>query len=77
MFLCELDGYTPADGKVRGKPMLTLAELDTRLRTFLSDVYHRRDCAETKTPPAERWEANGFCRACPSRSNNWICCCSR
>jgi hypothetical protein len=23
-------------------------------------VYHRRDCAETKTPPAERWEANGF-----------------
>jgi putative transposase len=60
MFLCELDGYAPAGGGVRGKPRLTLAELDSRLRTFLLDVYHRRDCAETKTPPAERWEANGF-----------------
>jgi putative transposase len=26
----------------------------------LLDVYHRRKCAETKTPPAERWEASGF-----------------
>jgi putative transposase len=37
-----------------------LAELDVRLRTFLLDVYHRSESAETKTPPAERWEANGF-----------------
>ena len=51
--------HRPAAG-VRGKPTLTLAELDSRLRTFLLDVYHRRECAETKTPPAERWEANGF-----------------
>ena len=27
---------------------------------FCLDVYHRRECAETKTPPAERWEATGF-----------------
>ena len=60
MFLCELDGYAPAGGGMRGKPRLTLAELDNRLHTFLLDVYDRRDCAETKTPPAERWEANGF-----------------
>jgi hypothetical protein len=60
MFLCELDGYAPPGGGVRGKPTLTLAELDSRLRTFLLDVYHRRGCAETKTPPAERWDANGF-----------------
>ncbi len=60
MFLCELDGYAPPGGSVREEPTLTLAELDSRLRTFLLDVYHRRDCAETKTPPAERWEANGF-----------------
>jgi len=60
MFLCELDGYAPPGGGVRGKPTLTLAELDSRLRTFLLDVYHRRDCTETKTPPAERWEGNGF-----------------
>lgn len=60
MFLCELDGYAPAGGAVRGKPTLTLAEFDTRFRTFLLDVYHRHENAETKTPPAERWEANGF-----------------
>ena len=60
MFLCELDGYAPGGGGVRGKPTLTLAELDSRLRTFLLDMYQRRDCAETKTPPAARWEANGF-----------------
>jgi putative transposase len=60
MFLCELDGYAPPGGGVRGKPALTLAKLDSRLRTFLLDVYHRRECAETKTAPAERWETNGF-----------------
>jgi putative transposase len=60
MFLCELNGYTPATGAVRGKPTLTLAEFDTLFRAFLLDVYHRRENAETKTPPVERWEANGF-----------------
>jgi putative transposase len=60
MFLCELDGYAPAGGVVRGKPTLTLAEFDARFRAFLLDVYHRRENAETKMPPVERWEANGF-----------------
>jgi putative transposase len=60
MFLCELDGYAPAGIAVRGKPTLTLAELDVRLRSFFLDVYHRRECSETKVPPVERWEANGF-----------------
>ena len=60
MFLCELDGYAPAGGAVRGKPTLTLAEFDARFRAFLLDVYHRRENAETKMPPAERWQANGF-----------------
>ena len=45
---------------MRGKPTLTLAEFDARFRTFLLDVYHRRDMRETKIPPVERWEANGF-----------------
>jgi putative transposase len=31
-----------------------------RYSAFLLDVYHRRENAETKTPPTERWEANGF-----------------
>lgn len=60
MFLCELDGYAPAGGAVRGKPTLTLADFDAQFRSFLLDVYHRRECSETKMPPAERWEADGF-----------------
>jgi putative transposase len=60
MFLCELDGFAPAGGAVRGKPTLTLAEFDARFRAFLLDVYQRRENAETKMPPAERWQANGF-----------------
>src|SRR5580692_10556890 len=60
MLLCELDGYAPAGGAVRGKPTLTLAEFDTLFRAFLLDVYHRRANAGTKTPPVKRWEANGF-----------------
>ena len=60
MFFCELEGYAPAGGAARGKPMLTLVEFDTKFRDFLLDVYHRRAHAESKTPPAERWERNGF-----------------
>jgi len=60
MFLCELDGYALAGRGVRGKPTFTLAELDSRFRAFLLEIYHRRKCTETKMPPAERWEANGF-----------------
>src|SRR5262249_45013542 len=60
MFLCELAGYAPEGGAVRAKPTFTLAEFEARLRPFLLDVYHRRACAETKTPPVERWERNGF-----------------
>ena len=60
MFLCELPGYAPSGGGVRCKASLTLAELDAKFRSFLLDMYHRRDNAETKTPPIERWEANGF-----------------
>lgn len=65
MFLCELDGYAPAGAEMRGKPALTLAEFDARFRAFLSDVYHRRQNAETKVAPVERWEANGFLPSMP------------
>ena len=60
MFLCELDGYAPAGGAVRGVPRFTLAEFDVKFCAFLLDVYHRRENSETKMPPVERWEANGF-----------------
>ncbi len=59
MFLCELDGYVTG-GAMRGKPSLTLAAFDAHFRTFLLDVYHRRECSETKSLPAERWENKGF-----------------
>ena len=60
MFLCELEGYVPAGGAVRGKPTLTLGEFDTKFHGFLLDVYHSRANSETKMPPVERWEATGF-----------------
>lgn len=60
MFLCELDGYAPTGGAVRGKSTLTLAEFDIKFRDFLLDVYHRRENSETKMSPVERWEATGF-----------------
>ena len=60
MFLCELEGYAPEGGSVRGKPTLLLSEFEARFRVFLLDVYHRRKCAETGMPPAERWESKGF-----------------
>lgn len=61
MFLCELDGYAPGNGAgVRGRPALTLSQFDALFRTFLLDKYHRRECAETKMMPIDRWERDGF-----------------
>lgn len=75
MFLCEWDGYAPAGGAVRGKPALTLAELDARFRKFLLDVYHRREHTETKAPPTERWEGKGGSfHGCRTRWSSWTCC---
>jgi putative transposase len=60
MFLCELPGYLPPKSGMRGKPTLRLVDLDWLLRVFLVDVYHKRVHTETKSPPSERWEADGF-----------------
>lgn len=60
MLLCELPGYAPPQGPVRGTPQLTLGDLDTRLRAFLLNVYHARPHSETHVPPQQRWEAGGF-----------------
>ena len=66
MFLCELDGYCPEGGPVRGKPSLSLSEFDARFRVFLLDIYHRQNNAETKIPPIERWESKGFLPRMPA-----------
>jgi putative transposase len=60
MFLCDLPGYVPPEGGMRGKPTITLPELDHLLGAFFVEVYHRRSHTETKTSPSERWEAGGF-----------------
>ncbi len=60
MLLCELPGYAPPQGLVRGVPQLTLGDLDTRFRAFILDVYHVRPHSETQMPPQQRWEAGGF-----------------
>src|SRR5713101_5284917 len=59
LFLCHQPGYSPA-GSAPGRPVLTLPELDARLRTFLVDTYHRQPHSETGGPPQTRWEANDF-----------------
>jgi putative transposase len=53
MLLCQLEGYAPEGGAIRGKPSLTLEDFNDWFRSFLLDVYHRRDCVETKIPPVE------------------------
>ena len=42
MFLCDLPGYVPPKGGMRGKPAITLPELDRLLGAFFVEVYHRR-----------------------------------
>jgi len=58
MFLCTLPGYIKA-GAVRGRPELTVADLDRGFREFLRE-YHARPHSETKIPPQERWQHGGF-----------------
>ncbi len=59
LFLCRQPGYTPA-GSAPAKPVLTLPELDARLRTFLVETYHQQPHSETGVPPHRRWETNDF-----------------
>ena len=57
MFLCDLSGYTR---RSRRKPSLTLGQLEELFRTFLLEVYHRRENSEVRLAPSERWEEGGF-----------------
>jgi putative transposase len=58
-FLCHQPGYSPA-GAPTGRAVLTLPELDARLRTFLVETYNQRAHSETGVAPQVRWEADGF-----------------
>jgi putative transposase len=59
LFLCEQPGYT-LPGSAPAKPVLTLPELDARLRTFVVENYHQRTHSETGVSPQKRWEGDGF-----------------
>ena len=59
LFLCHQPGYTPP-GSSPARPVLSLPELDVRLRTFLVETYQQRVHSETGIAPAVRWEAGGF-----------------
>jgi putative transposase len=58
LFLCHQPGYTPP-GSAASKPVLTLPELDARLRAFLVETYHQQPHIETRAASQARWEANG------------------
>jgi putative transposase len=59
LFLCHQPGYSP-HGTPPAKPMLTLPELDARLRAFLVETYNQRAHSQTSVAPQARWEADGF-----------------
>jgi putative transposase len=59
LFLCTLPGYAPAGVSPTGT-LLTLSELDGRLRDFLLNDYYQRVHGETRMAPQARWEAGGF-----------------
>lgn len=59
LFLCTLPGYAPSGAPPKGS-LLTLPNLDRRLRDFLLDDYHQRMHSETRMAPQARWEAGGF-----------------
>jgi len=67
LFLATQPGYAP---KGAASPavttLLTLPELDARLRTFLVDDYHQRRHRETGMAPQARWDAGGFLPRLPA-----------
>jgi putative transposase len=59
LFLCHQPGFTPA-GSPPARPVLSLPELDARLRTFLVETYQQRVHSETGAAPEARWAMGGF-----------------
>lgn len=55
-----MPGYIGAGGVREKRQLLTLSELDQRLRTFLLDTYHERVHSETHQTPRQRWEQASF-----------------
>lgn len=59
LLLCQLPGFHHTQPE-RTAALLTLAEFDARLGSFLLETYHQRVHSETGMAPQARWEAAGF-----------------
>ncbi len=59
LLLQDTPGYAPK-GSTGVKAQLSLPAFEQRFRTWLLEDYHHRIHDETKSKPAERWEAGGF-----------------
>lgn len=66
LFLCTQPGYAPSGPSPHGAALLTLSQLDQRLRAFLIEDYHQRVHGETNQPPQARWDAGGFLPRLPA-----------
>jgi len=67
LFLCTQPGYAPAGSPIpMATQLMTLPDLDTRLRTFLVEDYHQRIHGETHQSPQARWDAGGFLPRLPA-----------
>ena len=77
MFLCELDGYAPAGGVVRGKPALTLTEFDIRFRTSSWTCTTAAKMRRQRCHPSNAGKSMASCRGCRTRWSNWTYSCSR
>jgi len=64
MFLRTLPGYAPP-GSPPAESVLTLGELDERLRRFVVEDYHHRVHGETGMAPQARWEGDRFLARMP------------
>jgi putative transposase len=58
-FLCHQPGYAPA-GSPPARAVLTLPELDARLREFLIETYQQQVHSQTGSAPQARWEQAGL-----------------
>lgn len=57
--LPELPGHL-VHGKLASPPALTLPQLDTAIREWITGTYHRRAHSQTGIPPQQAWLADGW-----------------
>ena len=74
MSLCELDGYAPAGGALRGKPNLRWRISMPSFGSFFWMDISAAHVLKRRPRPPNGGKPTGFCHVCRSRSSNWTCC---